>query len=200
VGRDGGGTGPPGDPWVTSDGSLVGTPGYMSPEQARGEPADRRSDIYSAGVILYHLLVGRPPIDGESAYLVAMKHITASPLPPSEITAVAPALEAVCLRAMSKAPDDRFGSAREMRLALRAAIARATPAKAQSAADVTPPPRVQSFDTQEVMEGAGISPGARRRRRVAALMGAAALVAVAVAFAAKSRFRTAPVPASPTAA
>src|SRR6185295_397711 len=100
-------------PWATMDGSLVGTPGYMSPEQARGEAADRRSDIYSAGVILYHMLVGRPPFDGDSAYLVAMKHITDSPLPPSEITAVDPALEAVCLRAMSKAPDDRFGSARE---------------------------------------------------------------------------------------
>jgi serine/threonine-protein kinase len=187
-------------PWATMDGSLVGTPGYMSPEQARGEAADRRSDIYSAGVILYHMLVGRPPFDGESAYFVAMKHITDSPLPPSEITAVAPALEAVCLRAMSKAPDDRFGSAREMRVALRAAIARATPAKAQSDADVTPPPRVQSFNTQEVMEGAGIGPGARRRGKVAALVSAAALVAVAGAFAAKSRLRTAPVPGSPATA
>ena len=187
-------------PWATMDGSLVGTPGYMSPEQARGEAADRRSDIYSAGVILYHMLVGRPPFDGDSAYLVAMKHITDSPLPPSEITAVDPALEAVCLRAMSKAPDDRFGSAREMRAALRAAIPRATPAKAQSAADVTPPPRVQSFNTQEVMDGAGIGPGARRRRRVAAVMGVAALVAVAGAFAAKSRLRSGPVAAQPAAA
>jgi serine/threonine-protein kinase len=188
-------------PWATMDGSLVGTPGYMSPEQARGEPADRRSDIYSAGVILYHMLVGRPPFDGDSAYLVAMKHITDSPLPPSEITAVDPALEAVCLRAMSKAPDDRFGSAREMRASLRAVIARATSAKGRSAsADVTPPPRVQSFNTQEVMEGAGSGPAAHRRRRVAAVLGAAALVAVAGAFAAKSRFRAAPVPAPPASA
>ena len=188
--RDGAG-GMVGGPWATMDGALVGTPGYMSPEQARGEAADRRSDIYSAGVILYHMLVGRPPFDGDSAYLVAMKHITDSPLPPSEITAADPALEAVCLRAMSKSPDDRFGSAREMRAALRAVIARATPAKVPSAADVTPPPRAQSFDTQEVMEGAGIGP-AVRRRRVAAVMGAAALVAVAVAFAAKSRLRSTP--------
>src|SRR4029077_18152791 len=131
---------------------------------------DRRSDIYSAGVILYHMLVGRPPFEGDSAYLVAMKHITDTPLPPSEITAVDPELEAVCQRAMSKAPDDRFGSAREVRAALRGAIARATPAKALSAAAVTPPPRVQLFNTQEVMDGAGIGPAARRRRRVAALV------------------------------
>ena len=75
-----------GGPRATINGALVGTPGYMSPEQARGEPADRRSDIYSAGVILYHMLAGRPPFDGDSAYLVAMKHITDPPLPPSEIT------------------------------------------------------------------------------------------------------------------
>ena len=193
--RDGAG-GLAGGPWATNDGSLVGTPGYMSPEQARGEPADRRSDIYSAGVILYHMLVGRPPFEGDSAYLVAMKHITDAPLPPSEITAVDPALEAVCLRAMSKAPEDRFSSAREMRAALRTAIARATPAPGLSAAaSVTPPPQVASFSTQDLMEGAGIGP--RRRRRIAATMGAVALVAVAGAFAAKSLRRAAPEPARP---
>src|SRR5262249_44765928 len=62
-------------PWATNDGTLVGTPGYMSPEQARGEQADRRSDIYSAGVILYHMLGGRPPFEGPHADFVAIKHI-----------------------------------------------------------------------------------------------------------------------------
>jgi eukaryotic-like serine/threonine-protein kinase len=189
-----------GGPWATMDGSLVGTPGYMSPEQARGEAADRRSDIYSAGVILYHMLVGRPPFEGESAYFVAMKHISDEPLRPSQITAVDPRLEAVCLRAMSKAPADRFSSAREMRAALRAAIARSTPAKELSPPDLTPPPQVASFNTQEIMEGAGIGPSTRRRRRMAVVMGAIALVAVAGAFAAKSRHRSAPEPAPPTAA
>src|SRR5262252_1985304 len=131
VQRDGAG-GRSAGPWVTMDGSLVGTPGYMSPEQARGEPAGRRSDIYSAGVILYHMLAGRPPFEGESAYFVSMKHITDAPEPPSSHAAVNPELEAVCLRALSKSPADRFGGAREMRAALRTALARTTPAGAKA--------------------------------------------------------------------
>jgi len=175
-----------GGPWATMDGSLVGTPGYMSPEQARGEQADRRSDIYSAGVILYHMLVGRPPFEGESAYFVAMKHITDSPLPPSQITAVDPALEAVCLRALSKAPRDRFDNAREMRAALRAALAHATSARSTPAAE-----RVAARGAAETqaLESAGIGAKARRRRALTAVAGFTALAAVAGAFAARSMFR-----------
>ena len=193
-----------GGPWATMDGSLVGTPGYMSPEQARGEQADRRSDIYSAGVILYHMLVGRPPFEGDSAYFVAMKHITDPPLPPSQITAVDPGLEAVCLRALSKSPRDRFDNAREMRAALRAALAhltsaRSTPA-AEAAAHVTPAPQPRSGDTVELLESAGLGARARRRRALTAGAGLTALAVVAGAFAARSMFRSANQDVHPAAA
>ena len=190
VQRDGGG-GQAGGPWATMDGSLIGTPGYMSPEQARGEHADRRSDIYSAGVILYHMLAGRPPFDGDSAYHVAMKHITDAPLPPSTHAAVGAELEAVCLRALSKAPEDRFDSAREMRAALRAALARSTPAGQLAAArglpiDATPTPQPKGPSTIELIQSAGLGRAARRRRTVATVMGVAAAAIVAVGFGARS--------------
>ena len=189
-----------GGPWATMDGSLVGTPGYMSPEQARGEQADRRSDIYSAGVILYHMLVGRPPFEGDSAYFVAMKHITDPPLPPSQITAVDPGLEAVCLRALSKSPRDRFDNAREMRAALRAVLARSTPAAERAAALVTPAPQPRSGDTVELLESAGLGAKARRRRALTAGAGLTALAVVAGAFAARSTFRSANQDVHPAAA
>jgi serine/threonine-protein kinase len=109
-------------PRMTKRGLLVGTPEYMAPEQAGGERADRRSDLYSLGVVLYHMLAGRLPFDGDSALTVAVKHITEAPPLPSQFGPVNAKLEVVCLRALSKAPDERFASAREMRAALRGAI------------------------------------------------------------------------------
>ncbi len=109
-------------PRMTKRGLLVGTPEYMAPEQAGGERADRRSDLYSAGVVLYQMMTGRLPFRGDNALTVAVKHITEAPTPPSSFAVVNLKMEAVCIRAMSKAPDERFASAREMRSALRAAI------------------------------------------------------------------------------
>ncbi len=109
-------------PHLTVDGLAVGTPDYMSPEQARGESVDGRSDVYSVGVVLYHLLAGRTPFVGESALGVALQHVSDDPLPPSHHRDVHPALEAICLRALSKLPRDRFQSARAMRRALRSAL------------------------------------------------------------------------------
>src|SRR5450432_3278810 len=102
-----------------STGLVVGTPAYMSPEQARGEKLDARSDLYSAGVVLFELLAGKVPFDGESVISVALKHGGEIPVPPSSLAlGVDPDLEAICLRAMSKKPAERFQDAREMRLAL----------------------------------------------------------------------------------
>jgi len=110
-------------PKATTQGVVIGTPEYMSPEQAQGKKLDARSDIYSMGIILYQLLTGRVPFSGESAVTVVVKHVTEIPEPPRSIYAgVHPALEAVCLKAVAKAPDARYATAREMRAALRAAL------------------------------------------------------------------------------
>ena len=104
---------------VTTTGFVVGTPAYMSPEQGRGKPLDLRSDLYSVGVVLYEMLTGRVPFEADDVIGVVMMHVTEDPLPPSKITSVHPVLEAVCLKALAKNPDDRFASAREMQDALR---------------------------------------------------------------------------------
>ena len=101
---------------------IVGTPDYMSPEQAMGEDVDARSDLYSMGVVLYHLLSGRTPFEADTPQGIAVQHVSDAPVPPSAIRKVHPELEAVCLRAMSKRAEDRYQSAREMRRALLAAV------------------------------------------------------------------------------
>src|SRR6188472_1432691 len=90
---------------MTETGSIMGTAQYLSPEQAQGHPVDARSDLYSIGVVLYELLTGRVPFDGESAVTIALKHVAEEPVPPGQLNpAVPPALEAVVMRAMAKDP------------------------------------------------------------------------------------------------
>ncbi len=118
--------------WKTGDGGaaltqvglIVGTPDYMSPEQARGETVDARSEIYSMGVVLYHMLAGRPPFDGADVMEILTKHVTDDAAPPSSFNPQAdPELEEICRTAMSKDPAKRYKSAREMRAALRSTAA-----------------------------------------------------------------------------
>jgi eukaryotic-like serine/threonine-protein kinase len=110
-------------------GLVVGTPAYMSPEQARGEKQDARSDIYAVGIVLYELLAGRVPFEAETLIGVALKHVSENPQRPSARAAgVDPKLEAMCLKAISKKPADRYQSAREMRLALQGALSSFAPA------------------------------------------------------------------------
>jgi serine/threonine-protein kinase len=105
---------------VTSAGFLVGTPEYMSPEQGRGEKLGPGSDLYSVGVILFEMLTRRVPFEAENAIGVVLKHITEGPTRPSQIApGIEPRLEAICLRALRKAPEERYPSAREMRAELR---------------------------------------------------------------------------------
>ena len=105
---------------LTSSGTLIGTPEYMSPEQARGDPLDARSDLYSIGIVLYQLLVGRVPFSAENALGVVLKQVTDEPVPPTEVRPhVNPRLEAICLRALKKSRDERYQSAKEMRRDLR---------------------------------------------------------------------------------
>jgi serine/threonine-protein kinase len=108
---------------LTTQGFVVGTPEYMSPEQGKGELLDARSDIYAMGVILYHLLTGRVPFDAETALGVVLKHVTETPTPPRDINPLADErLEGICLKAMQKRREDRYQSAREMRAELRALL------------------------------------------------------------------------------
>ena len=100
---------------MTEVGSIIGTAQYLSPEQARGAPVDDRSDLYSVGVLLYELLTGVAPYNGDTPVEIAMKHLSAVPEPPSaKRPEVPPELDAVVLRALAKSPDDRYQSAEEM--------------------------------------------------------------------------------------
>ena len=106
---------------VTATGSLLGTVAYLSPEQLEGREPDVRSDLYSLGVTLYELLVGRPPFESESQLATAMMHLRQEPLPPRSVKARIPReLDDLVMTALAKDPDRRFASADEMRYALEA--------------------------------------------------------------------------------
>ena len=101
---------------MTQTAAVIGTAQYLSPEQARGETVDARSDVYSAGCLLYELLVGRPPFVGESPVSVAYQHVREAPVPPSQLDPmITPEVDAIVLKALAKDPDDRYQSAREMK-------------------------------------------------------------------------------------
>ncbi len=104
---------------MTETGSIMGTAQYMSPEQAQGLAVTPRSDLYAIGVLLYELLVGHPPFDGESAVSIALKQVSEPPVPPGRLVAgVPPELDAVVLHALAKDPDGRFADADEFIAAL----------------------------------------------------------------------------------
>ena len=100
---------------MTEAGSIVGTAQYLSPEQARGGDVDQRSDLYSLGIVLYELLTGTVPFNGDTPVEIAMKHLSQTPEPPSTRRPEIPReLDLVVMRALAKDPDDRYQSAEEM--------------------------------------------------------------------------------------
>jgi len=102
-------------PHLTRSGIGMGTPDYMSPEQAQGMPGDGRGDLYSLGATLYEMVTGRPPFQADSLMGVVVKHITEPPLPPRQLNPGVPeALESAILTALAKAPADRFQTAEAM--------------------------------------------------------------------------------------
>jgi eukaryotic-like serine/threonine-protein kinase len=159
---------------ITQTGSVMGTPHYLSPEQAQGFDVTAVSDLYSIGVMLYEALTGRVPFEGESAVAVAMKQVSQMPQRPSSIQPrVSPALDAVVMRALEKDPGQRFQSADAFIAALDQAMrdpggGRGTQSFAALPPVVAPP----------VEEGEEDPEAARRRRRNRWII--AALVAILI--------------------
>src|SRR5579875_568358 len=108
---------------MTQTAQVIGTAQYLSPEQARGERVDARSDLYSVGCLLYELLTGRPPFLGDSPVAIAYQHVREAPVPPSRLDPELPAwADAIVLRAMAKDPAARYQSAAEMRSDIQRAL------------------------------------------------------------------------------
>ncbi|MDD4865823.1 MAG: Stk1 family PASTA domain-containing Ser/Thr kinase, partial [Mycobacterium sp.] len=101
---------------VTQTAAVIGTAQYLSPEQARGEPVDARSDVYSLGCVLYEILTGEPPFSGDSPVAVAYQHVREDPVPPStRHEGISAELDAVVMKALAKNPENRYQTAAEMR-------------------------------------------------------------------------------------
>ncbi|MFI5667859.1 Stk1 family PASTA domain-containing Ser/Thr kinase [Streptomyces sp. NPDC051704] len=108
---------------MTQTAAVIGTAQYLSPEQAKGEQVDARSDLYSAGCLLYELLSVRPPFIGDSPVAVAYQHVREEPQPPSNFDPeITPEMDAIVLKALVKDPDYRYQSADEMRADIEACL------------------------------------------------------------------------------
>ena len=134
---------------MTQTAAVIGTAQYLSPEQARGKSADIRSDVYALGCVLYEMVTGRPPFEGESPFAVAYQHVKDDPVAPSQFVCdaqptTATNIDAVTLTAMAKHPEDRYQTAQEMAEDLervaRGAVSQAARQHTQSAPVASPPP------------------------------------------------------------
>jgi serine/threonine-protein kinase len=158
---------------ITQTGSVMGTPHYLSPEQAQGMDVTAVSDLYSIGVMLYEALAGRVPFEADSAVAIAMKQVSQTPQRPSSINPqVSPALDAVVMRALEKDPGQRFQSAEAFIAALDAAL-RDPRAQGSSTAAFAPLPPVVAAAGEADGEGDPEDEERRRRRWIiAAVIGA----------------------------
>jgi serine/threonine-protein kinase len=167
---------------MTQTSAVIGTAQYLSPEQARGEAVDARSDVYAAGCVLFELLCGHPPFVGDSPVSVAYQHVREDPPTPSDINRdVTPPIDAIVLKALSKNPLNRYQSAGEMRAdLLRAAAGRpvtATPVlREDPGATMAAPTQVRPAGVN-ARPAAGRAPD-RRQRSGAWLMAVLSALAV----------------------
>jgi serine/threonine-protein kinase len=127
---------------MTQTAQVIGTAQYLSPEQARGERVDARSDIYSAGCLFYELLTGRPPFTGDSPVAIAYQHVRENPIPPSRVDPEVPAwADSIVLKAMAKDAAARYQTAGEMRNDIQRAL---------SGMPVAPPTRADYGPTRRM--------------------------------------------------
>ena len=129
-------------PRLTQTDAIMGTPAYISPEQAQGNPVDQRSDIYSLGIILYEMVTGSVPFTAETPLAVLFKHIS-DPLPPPSLVKpdIPPSIEQVLLKALAKDPKDRFATAAEFLAAWNRALETRETAQRMPEVLTVPPPR-----------------------------------------------------------
>ncbi len=170
---------------ITQAGSVMGTPHYLSPEQAQGMDVTAVSDLYSIGVMLYEALTRRVPFEGESAVAVAMKQVSQMPQRPSSINPrVSPALDAVVMRALEKDPGQRFQSADAFIAALDAALEDSGQAGGGTAAFAPLPPVVATpAEAGAAEEEPDEERRRKRRRRRWILVGIAVLIGALAGFA-----------------
>jgi serine/threonine-protein kinase len=169
---------------ITQAGSVMGTPHYLSPEQAQGFEVTAVSDLYSIGVMLYEALTRRVPFEADSAVAIAMKQVSQAPQRPSSINPqVSPALDAVVMRALEKEPGQRFQSADAFIAAIDAAL-KDPGGGADNTAAFAPLPPVVAVPEEPVAEG--IDPedeGRKRRRRIWLAVAIAVLIGLLAGFA-----------------
>jgi eukaryotic-like serine/threonine-protein kinase len=136
---------------MTQTAQVIGTAQYLSPEQARGERVDARSDLYSTGCLLYELLTGRPPFTGDSPVAIAYQHVRENPIPPSRIDPnLPPWADAIVLKAMAKSPNERYQTAAEMQTDVQRAAS-----GMQVAAMAAPPTRADYYGYPEPTQRMG---------------------------------------------
>jgi serine/threonine protein kinase len=188
---------------MTQAGTLLGTPAYMSPEQFMGQVVDARTDIYSAGVLLYQLLTGERPFDGGMSAIMH-KALNTEPPAPSQISVTAPpSFDAVVRRAMAKRPEDRFASASAFAEAMRAALEhQSEPAIVEGETTmVAPPPAPPPIATEPVAPPpARIPLAASARHAGKPIAAAAAVLVLGIVGGAAWWFLSEPAPRPPVAA
>ncbi|GAB6984431.1 Stk1 family PASTA domain-containing Ser/Thr kinase [Nocardioides pyridinolyticus] len=149
---------------MTQTAAVVGTAQYLSPEQARGETVDSRSDVYSAGCLLYELLTGRPPFVGDSPVAVAYQHVREPALPPSDHdTDLPPEIDAIVMKALAKRVEDRYQSAAAMRSDIERYLA-GRPVQAQVPPPAPTPSPYPTAATQVVAAAPGEDDDSSRGR------------------------------------
>src|SRR5512139_3330209 len=156
---------------TTGSGAIAGTPAYMSPEQARGELTDGRTDVYSLGIVLYEILAGHLPFEGETTMGVLMKHINE---PPAPVPGLPPAMQNVLDRALAKDVDDRFQTPAEFGEAFNMAI--------QGKADFATLDVVNHKSTRKASKRIFKEEKKKRRAWIVPVLAAILIIAVAAGF------------------